>query len=71
MVIVHREIVNGRDAFGKAAKNEHCALAVNRAKEARWVEYDGRTFEVPGEGAVWLSAAPAKPARNSKKKGEA
>ena len=70
VVMVHREIVNGRDAFGKAAKNERCALAVNRAREPRWVEYDGRTFEVPAEGAIWLEPAPAKPARNSRKKAD-
>ena len=45
---------------GKAAKNESCALAVNRAKESRWVEYDGHTFEVPAESAVWLASKAAK-----------
>lgn len=67
VVMVHREIVQSRDVFGKKAQNERCALAVNRAKESRWVEYDGKTFEVPAEGAIWLTPAEAKPAQRKKK----
>ena len=57
VVMVHREIFQGRDAFDKPAQNAAVTLAVNRAREARWVEYDGRTFEVPAESAIWLSHA--------------
>lgn len=70
VVMVYREIFNGRDVFGKPAADEVCALAVNRAASPRWVEFDGRAFEVPGESAVWLSPAPKKSARRSRTKGE-
>ncbi len=56
VVMVYREIFQGKDVFGKPAQDETCALAVNRAGESRWVEYDGKTFEVPAQSAVWLTA---------------
>jgi len=56
VVIVTREIAQGRDVFDNPAENESVSLAVNRAKEPRWVEFGGCTIEVPGESAVWLEA---------------
>lgn len=67
VVMVVREIHNGHDVFGKAAPNEVCALAVNRADAPRWVEYEGRAVEVPAESAVWLSCAGNKATRRPKK----
>ncbi|MBQ9952487.1 MAG: glycoside hydrolase family 13 protein [Clostridia bacterium] len=61
VVMVCREIHDGKDVFGKAAANETCALAINRARESRWVEYDGHSFEVPAESAVWLVHDEPKP----------
>lgn len=55
VVIVERSIVGGKDIFGKKAKNEVCALAVNRASKSRWVEYDGKTLEIPAESAMILA----------------
>lgn len=52
IVLVERTIKNGRDVFGKPAKDDWRALAVNRAAEARWVEYQGVMFNVPAESAI-------------------
>ena len=54
VVLVERSIQNGKDVFGRTAKNEVRALAVNRATESRWVEYKGKTIEVPVESFVVL-----------------
>ena len=62
VVTVTREVAQGRDAFGMAAQDEVAALAVNRAAESRWVEYDGRTVEIPAQSAVWLELSPARKA---------
>lgn len=62
VVTVTREVAQGRDAFGMAAQDEVAALAVNRASESRWVEYDGRTVEIPAQSAVWLELSPARKA---------
>ena len=43
------------DAF--LTNNAVAALAVNRARDPRWVEFNGRTVEIPGESAVWLEDA--------------
>ena len=56
VVMVRREITHGKDVFGKAARNEVVMLAINRAKEARWIEHGGRTIQVPAESAVWLDS---------------
>ena len=55
IVLVERSITGGKDIFGAAAENEARAIAVNRAGESRWVEYGGKTVEVPAEGFVVLS----------------
>ena len=55
VVLVERSISAGKDIFGKEAENEVRALAVNRAGESRWVEYKGKTIEIPGESAVVLA----------------
>ena len=54
VVLIERSIRGGKDAFGKSARNETCALAVNRAAESRWIEYAGKLVEVPGETALTL-----------------
>ena len=54
VVIVERSIKGGKDVFGKKAKDEICALAVNRANKSRWVEYNGNTVEIPAESAKIL-----------------
>lgn len=54
VIFVERCIRNGADAFGKAAENACCVLAVNRAGEPRWVEYDGRDWEIPPISALEL-----------------
>ncbi len=54
VVIVERSIRSGRDAFGKPAKNETRAVAVNRAGESRWVDYCGKTVEVAAQSALIL-----------------
>jgi len=51
---VERSIRGGKDVFGKKAKNETIVLALNRAKAARWVEYNGKDWEIPGISAVEL-----------------
>ena len=58
VVVVCREIAQGRDVFGKEAEDECRSLAVNRANDVRWVEHNGRTVEIPAESAVWLDDAP-------------
>ena len=58
VVVVCREIAQGRDVFGKEAADECRSLAVNRANDVRWVEHNGRTVEIPAESAVWLDDAP-------------
>ena len=55
VILVERKISGGRDAFGKKAENEIRALAVNRAAESRWVEFAGKTVEIPAESAVVLA----------------
>jgi len=55
IVLVERFITGGRDVFGASAENEKRALAVNRAAESRWVEYGGKTIEIPPESAVVLA----------------
>ena len=54
VVIGERSVSGGRDAFGEKAENGACALAINRASDARWIEYRGRTIELPGESGMWL-----------------
>lgn len=54
VVLVERSIRSGRDAFGKPAKNETRATAVNRSSKSRWVEYCGKSVEVPPESALIL-----------------
>lgn len=51
VVLVERFIKGGKDAFGKKARNETRAIAVNRAAESRWVEYGGETLEIPAQSA--------------------
>ena len=58
VVLVERQILDGRDAFGAPAANDQRALAVNRCGEQRRVEYGGRVWEVPPEGAIWLQPGP-------------
>ena len=55
VVLVERSIKGGKDVFGKEARNESRAVAVNRAAESRWLEYQGKTIEVPAESAVVLA----------------
>ena len=55
VVIVERSITGGKDVFGKKAKDETCALAVNRARKSCWVEYNGNTVEIPAESAMVLA----------------
>ena len=55
VVIVERSIKGGKDVFGKKAKDELRALAVNRASKSRWVEYNGKTVEIPAESAMVLA----------------
>ena len=57
VVLVVRSIIRGRDVFGRPAKNEKRALAVNRADESRWIEYEGKAVEIPAQSAVWLGFA--------------
>ena len=54
VVLITREIAQGKDVFGKKAPNELRVLAVNRAREPRWTEAYGRTVEIPPESAVWI-----------------
>ena len=69
VVMVERRIEDGKDAFGKPAPDEVRVLAVNRSGEYRWVEFQSRSFEIPGESAVLLtlpapeSAAPRRHVR--------
>jgi len=55
VILIERSIKNGRDAFGKEARNEVRAAAVNRAAESRWLEYQGKTVEIPAESTVILA----------------
>jgi peptide/nickel transport system substrate-binding protein len=55
VIIVERSITGGKDIFGKKAKDELRALAVNRASKSRWVEYNGKTVEIPAESAMVLA----------------
>lgn len=55
VVLVERSIRSGRDAFGKKAQNEKRAVAVNRASEPRWVEYEGKAQEIPPQSALILA----------------
>lgn len=54
IVLLERSIQGGRDAFGHEAKDEIRAIAVNRAAESRWLEYQSKTIEVPAESHVIL-----------------
>ena len=54
VVLVERSIRGGKDVFGKAAANEHRAVAVNRSGESRWIEYGGKIVEIAGESALIL-----------------
>lgn len=54
VMIVERFIENGEDVFGKAYENEHRAFAFNRCGESRWIEYNGKTVEVPAESGIEL-----------------
>ena len=54
VVVVYREMLSGKDAFGNPAEASECALAINRARDVRWVEHNGHTYEIPAESAVWL-----------------
>ena len=54
VVLVERSIKAGADVFGKKAKNETRVLAVNRASEARWVEFGGKDWEIPAITAMEL-----------------
>ena len=54
VVVVHREIVRGKDVFDNPAKDESVGLAINRSAEMRWVENGGKMVEIPPESAVWL-----------------
>ena len=61
VVMVERHIDGGRDVFGHRAANELRTLAVNRSGECRWVEYRGRSYEIPGEPAVLLDIPQVEP----------
>ena len=54
VVLIRRAIRGGRDAFGRAAADETAVLAVNRAAEARSIEWNGGTLSISAESAVWL-----------------
>ena len=54
VVLVELSIRGGKDVFGKAAANEHRAVAVNRSGESRWIEYGGKIVEIAGESALIL-----------------
>ena len=54
VVIVERRIDGGADVFGKEAEDEVRAIAVNRAGESRWLEYDGQFVEIPAQSALVL-----------------
>ena len=54
VVLIRRAIRGGRDAFGRAAADETAVLAVNRAAEARTIEWNGGTLSISAESAVWL-----------------
>ena len=54
VVLVERSIKGSVDVFGKKAKNETRVLAVNRASEARWVEFGGKDWEIPAITAMEL-----------------
>ena len=54
VVLVERSITGGRDVFGREAENEVRAAAVNRADSARFIEYNGKTIEIPAESAKLL-----------------
>ena len=49
------ELHNIYKIYAEGEENEVRALAVNRAKENRWVEYGGKTVEIPAESAVVLA----------------
>ena len=54
VVLVNRAVVRGKDAFGEPARNERQTLAVNRAAEARTVEFYKTVYEIPAQSAIWL-----------------
>ena len=54
VVIVERYIEGGADVFGNPAEDETRAVAVNRAWESRWLEYDGKTIQIPAQSALVL-----------------
>ena len=54
VVVVERRVDGGKDAFDRPAKDEVRVLAVNRSGEYRWVEFQGRGYEIPGESALLL-----------------
>ena len=54
VVLVERAVLHGRDAFGDPAPDERVALAVNRAAEARSIEFEKTIYEIPAQSAMWL-----------------
>ncbi len=54
VLLAERFIADGRDVFGHAQRDDRIAVAVNRAPDARWIEYNGAAVEIPGESAMWL-----------------
>ena len=54
IVVIERFIHGSRDVFGKKARNEVHILAVNRASESRWMEFEGKTIEIPAQTAFAL-----------------
>ena len=67
VVLVDRQIADGRDAFGDPAKDGSRVLAVNRCGDLRRVEYGGKVWQIPPESAVWLQPAAGKKKKSAEK----
>ena len=54
VLMIERSTTGGKDVFGRACKEESFVIAVNRAGDSRWIEHDGKTYEIPAEFAIIL-----------------
>ena len=54
VLMIERSTLSGKDVFGRKCEKEAFTIAVNRAGGSRWIEHEGKTYEVPGESAMIL-----------------
>ena len=54
VLMIERSTLGGKDVFGRKCKEETFLIAVNRSGDSRWIECDGKTYEIGGESAMIL-----------------